>query len=200
MTLQGKSMRFTPGIITIAAAVALTACQQKPDEKLIGTCWSPDAKQTVQGIAARIISSHIADALIQDDHGKKSRAQVEQFVNNRLTVTLSNFYLTSADPNTGVVSCGADAAMTFKRSDGQMVTGDNASFAFSSYPAEGNSSMYVIPVGLPLTQLVDTAAENAPPLADPQPAAPASDAAPSNDTAQAASDAAAAAAVAASSQ
>lgn len=120
-------------------------------------------------------------------------------MSTRLAVTLSNFYLTSADPNTGVVSCGADAAMTFKRNDGQMLTGDNASFAFSSYPAEGQSSMYVIAVGLPPTQLVDTAVENAPPFGAPQSTAPASDPTPTTDAVQAASDAAVAATAAAAS-
>jgi hypothetical protein len=187
-------MNRISGLGAIAVAVALTGCQQKPDEKLLGACWSPDAKQTVQSLATRIVSRHIVDVLMQNDHGKGSRSDVEQFVKGRLTVTLSDFYLTSADPNTGTVSCGADAAMTFKRNDGKSLSGDDASFAFSSYPAEGHASMYVIPVSLPLIQLVDSAVESAPPLDAPQSAVPPSGAVQpntsGNDGAAASADAA----------
>ena len=182
-------------LLAIASVVALSACQQKPDEKLLGTCWNPGAKQTVQTIATRIVSRHIVDSLLLNDHGKSTRAEVEQFVKGRLSVTLSNFYLTSADAVTGTVNCGADAAMTFTRNDGKVLSGADASFSFASYPSEGGASMYVVASGLPLVQLVDNAEIQGGPDTRSQSAAPASDASPTSnaeDVAQAASAAAAA--------
>ncbi|ALL68586.1 hypothetical protein K788_00001955 [Paraburkholderia caribensis MBA4] len=183
-------------ILSLASLLALGACQQKPDEKLLGTCWNPGAKETVQTIATRLISRHIVDSLLLTDHGKAGRSDIEQFVKGRLSVTLSNFYLTAADAVTGTVSCGADAAMTFKRNDGKILSGTDASFSFSAYPSEGGRSMYVVPSGLPLIQLVDTAAVEAASNVTPESAAPASDVAPTA-TAQDAAEAASAAATAA---
>lgn len=160
----------------------------------MAACWNAGAKQTVQTIATRIVSRHIVDSLMLNEHGKPTRADVEQFVKGRLSVTLSNFYLTAADALTGTVNCGADAAMTFKRNDGKVLSGADASFSFSAYPSEGGTSMYVIPSGLPLVQLVDTAEIDATNDSTPQSAGPAPERAPTasaQDTAEAASAAAA---------
>jgi hypothetical protein len=183
-------MKQITGITAFVVAVALTGCQQKPDEKLLSACWSAGAKETVKSLSTTVISRQIVDSLMAVDHGKATRSDVEQFVKGRLTVALSNFYLTAADPNTGSVTCGADAAMTFKRSDGRVASGDDASFSFSSYPSEGGSSMYVIQSSLPLIQLVNRAAEG---VADEsQSVAPASDPTAKDDPAEVARNAAAA--------
>jgi hypothetical protein len=183
-------MKRTTGIAAIAMAISLTGCQQKPDEKLLNACWSAGAKETVKSLSTRAISRQIVDSLMASDHGKATRSDVEQFVKGRLTVSLSNFFLTAADPNTGSVTCGADAAMTFKRNDGKVVSGDGASFSFSSYPSEGGSSMYVIQSSLPLVQLVNQAAESVPD--ESQSAAPASEPTAKDDPAEVARNAAAA--------
>lgn len=182
-------MKRTTGIAAIAMAISLTGCQQKPDEKLLSACWSAGAKETVKSLSTRAISRQIVDSLMAVDHGKATRSDVEQFVKGRLTVALSNFYLTAADPNTGSVTCGADAAMTFKRSDGKVASGDDASFSFSSYPSEGGSSMYVIQSSLPLIQLVNRAAESVPDNS--QSSAPTSEPTARDDPAEAARNAAA---------
>ncbi|ANB76534.1 hypothetical protein AYM40_30510 [Paraburkholderia phytofirmans OLGA172] len=57
----------------------------------------------------------------------------------------------------GSVTCGADAAMTFKRGDNNTVTADGASFSFAAYRSEGDGSMYVIPSSLALKQMIDGA-------------------------------------------
>ena len=180
------------GLMGIACAVALlSGCQQKPDDKILNACWSPDAKQAVQTIATRIISKHIVDSFMSADHGNMNRTQVEQFVAGGLTVTLSDFYLISADSVSGSVNCGADAGMSFKRRDGKVVSANGASFSFSSYRSEGDRSMYVVPSGLPLVQLIDDAVEMTD--APVSPGTPAQDTSTAADAASAASSAAASA-------
>ncbi|MFM0172033.1 hypothetical protein PQR33_22175 [Paraburkholderia sediminicola] len=134
-----------------------------------------------------------------------TRAEIDAWLKGRINVTLSNFYLTGADAVAGSVTCGADAAMTFKRGDNKTLTADGASFSFAAYRSEGDGSMYVIPSSLALNQMVDGATVTGDGKdADSAPQAPASAPVnasnPAEDTATAASDAASAAAASAASQ
>jgi hypothetical protein len=154
-------MKQIKGISAAVAIMMLSACQQKPDEKLFSACWNPNAKQTVHSLATQIVSKHIVDSMMAEDHGKATRTDLEQLVSARLDVSLSNVYLTSADAATGIVSCGANAAMTFKGENSRVISGDNGSFSYSIYPGESGRAIYVIASGLPLVQMVDTAVASA---------------------------------------
>jgi hypothetical protein len=190
---------------SIIALAMLAGCQQKPDEKLLNACWNAGAKQTVQSIVTDIVSKHIVSAVEAVDSGKHTQAQIQAWTKGRITVTLSNFYLTSADAVAGSVTCGADAAMTFKRLDDKTITADGASFSFAAYRSEGDSSMYIIPSGLALTQMVDGATvaddgKDAESTSQSPASAPVAASDPAEDAAAAASDAAAAASAPAASQ
>jgi hypothetical protein len=186
-------------IFAATAPLLLSACQQKPNEELLSVCWSPSAKETVKSLAKQMVSRHIVKAIEEDDGGKHKHGDIDAYVQRNLNVEISNIYVTAADTTSGSVSCGADAAMVFKRADGKTLTADSSSFSFAVYRSENQSSMYSIPTGLQLTQMIDSATvseDSSQPKTPPIASAPTSpkSAPPASDSANGATDAASAAA------
>ncbi|TAL55276.1 hypothetical protein [Pandoraea sp.] len=139
-------------ILTIAM---LAGCQQQPNAQDIGMCWNADTKETVNSMVKNYVAEYIADGIAKNDK-THTKAQITAWVKARVITTLSNFYVLTADPVTGNVTCGADAAMTFKRGD-KTYTGSGASFTFAVYNAEGDNTMYSVTSRHSLTQMVDDA-------------------------------------------
>ncbi|KLU20358.1 hypothetical protein EOS_41590 [Caballeronia mineralivorans PML1(12)] len=191
-------IRYTVLVAVLTLPALLAGCPQKQDEKLLGACWNPGAKETVQSLAKRIVSRHIVAAINSSDNHKRPQGGIDAYVERSLTVNVSNFYVTAADATSGSVTCGADAAMVFKRPDGKTLSADDASFSFAVYRSENDRSMYVIPSSLALSQMVDDSAvsddasapASAPALkapTSPPVDVPGSDVAPAVDAASAAS-------------
>lgn len=148
--------KIKSGLVILAVAL-LAGCQQQPNAQLVSKCWNQDTKQNIGSLVKQAISEHIVNAILANDKGNHTKDQVASWVKGRVTSALSNFYVLTADPVTGNVTCSADAAMTFKRADDKTLTASGTSFIYGVYNAEGGSIMYSVTSTLPLAQMVDDA-------------------------------------------